>query len=223
VPAVVASSPKVVITEWMEGRKLAQIIASGNEYERNLCAQRLVEFTYSAPYRCGLLHADTHPGNFMLLPDERFGVMDFGAVAVHEGGLPAATGPLFRFGRAEDWEELTDCMRSEGFIPAGATVSHEELDSYLRPYVEPLKEETFHFSRKWLQQLGARVDFRSEQFADTFKTGRQLNLPPNYLMLFRVLGGLVGIAAQLDATIHYASVIEKWVPGFREDSTATGT
>ncbi|KAA0995556.1 AarF/ABC1/UbiB kinase family protein, partial [Pseudonocardia sp. EV170527-09] len=49
VPAVVASSPKVVITEWMEGRKLSEIIAGGTEDERNRCAHLLLEVTISAP------------------------------------------------------------------------------------------------------------------------------------------------------------------------------
>ncbi|SKX93754.1 Putative ABC transporter, ATP-binding protein [Mycobacteroides abscessus subsp. massiliense] len=47
-----------------------------------------------------------------------------------------------------------------------------------------------------------------------------MNLPPNYLMFFRVLGGLIGIAAQLDAPVDYAAIIDKWVPGFHEDSKA---
>lgn len=218
VPPVVASAPKVVITEWMDGRKLSEIITDGSDDERNNCAHMLLEFTISAPYRCGLLHVDTHPGNFMLLDDGRFGVMDFGAVAVHEGGLPAATGPILRLARDEKWEELTDYLRAEGFVPAGATVSHDEINSYLRPYIEPLRHKSFHFSRKWLQGIVATAaDIRSEQFAATFKTSRQLDLPPNYLMMFRVLGGLLGIAAQLDATINYAEIVDKWVPGFHED------
>ncbi len=218
VPAVVASSPKVVITEWMEGRKLSEIIAGGTEDERNRCAHLLLEVTISAPYRCGLLHVDTHPGNFMLLDDGRFGVMDFGAVAVHEGGLPRATGPILRLARDEKWEEMTAYLREEGFIPPGATVSYEEINAYLLPYIEPLRHKSFHFSRKWLQGIAATAaDIRSEQFAATFKTSRQLNLPPNYLMMFRVLGGLLGIAAQLDATINYADIVDKWVPGFSED------
>ncbi|MDH6242928.1 putative unusual protein kinase regulating ubiquinone biosynthesis (AarF/ABC1/UbiB family) [Mycobacterium sp. OTB74] len=218
IPPVVASSPKVVITEWMEGRKLSEIIAGGTEEERNDCAHLLLEVTISASYRCGLLHVDTHPGNFMLLDDGRFGVMDFGAVAVHEGGLPAAIGPILRLARDEKWEQLTAYLRTEGFVPPGATVSHEEINTYLRPYIEPLRQKRFHFSRKWLQGIAATAtDIRGEQFAATFKTSRQLNLPPNYLMIFRVLGGLVGIAAQLDATIDYAAIVDKWVPGFHQD------
>ncbi|AMW21055.1 ABC transporter ATP-binding protein [Mycobacteroides chelonae] len=222
VPSVVASSPKVIITEWMQGRKLSEIIAKGTEEERSKCAHFLLEFSISSPYRCGLLHADTHPGNFMLLEDGRFGIMDFGACAAHEGGLPAGFGPILRLARDEKWEELTEVLRSEGFIPPSATsVSHEEVNSYLEPYIEPLNHETFHFSRKWLQRLTAKAtDFRSQEFLESFKTSRQMNLPPNYLMFFRVLGGLIGIAAQLDAPVDYAAIIDKWVPGFHEDSKA---
>ena len=33
-----------------------------------------------------MMHGDAHPGNFMLMPDGKMGVIDFGAVAP----LPAA-------------------------------------------------------------------------------------------------------------------------------------
>ena len=97
-------------------------------------------------------------------------------------------------------------LRSEGFIPPSATsVSHEEVNSYLEPYIEPLNHETFHLSRKWLQRITAKAtDFRSEEFLESFKTSRQMNLPPNYLMFFRVLGGLIGIAMPTRAS-------ERWI------------
>ena len=40
---------------------------------------RLAEFHFSAPARSGRLHADPHPGNFLVLADGRLGVLDFGA------------------------------------------------------------------------------------------------------------------------------------------------
>ncbi|MGH3725131.1 MAG: ABC1 kinase family protein [Phycisphaerales bacterium] len=214
VPPVVASSPKVVITEWMQGRKLSEIIANGTEDERNECGRRLVEFTVSSPYRCGILHADTHPGNFMLLDDGRFGVMDFGAVATHEGGFPPNLGPIWRLERDGKWDELIPLLREEGFIPSKTDVSSDEIDDYLRPFIDPLKTEEFHFSRKWLQRVAAKSsNLRGAQF----QTGRQLNLPTNQVMIFRVLMGISGILAQLDATVPYARIIGDWVPGFRED------
>ncbi|MBA0045494.1 AarF/UbiB family protein [Mycobacterium sp. NPDC050853] len=215
VPPVVASAPKVVITEWMDGRKLSAIIADGTEDERNECGRRLVEFTVSSPYRCGILHADTHPGNFMLLDDGRFGVMDFGAVATHEGGFPPNLGPIWRLERDGKWDELIPLLREEGFIPPKKDVTPEEIDDYLRPFIDPLKTDEFHFSRKWLQRVAAKSsDLRGAQF----QTGRHLNLPTNQVMIFRVLMGITGILAQLDATVPYARIIGDWVPGFREDT-----
>lgn len=33
-------------------------------------------------------------------------------------------------------------------------------------------------------------------------------------MLLRTLGGLLGVAVQLDAHVDYAALIERWAPGF---------
>ncbi len=35
-------------------------------------------------------------------------------------------------------------------------------------------------------------------------------------MLLRTLGGLLGVAVQLDAHVAYAALVERWVPGFFE-------
>src|SRR4051794_3221350 len=81
VPAVVAYAPRVLVTEWIEGTPLANVIGSGTREERDAAGARLAYLHFSAPARAGLLHADPHPGNFRMMPDGRLGVLDFGAVA----------------------------------------------------------------------------------------------------------------------------------------------
>ncbi|MGV7904064.1 AarF/UbiB family protein, partial [Mycobacterium kansasii] len=66
-----ASSPTVIISEWVTGRPLRDVIANGTQEERNDAALKLTEFEVSAPARTGLLHGDPHPGNFMIAPDGR--------------------------------------------------------------------------------------------------------------------------------------------------------
>lgn len=51
VPHVVASAPKVVIQEWIEGIPLSQIIREGTQEQRDLMATRLFEFCNDAPGR----------------------------------------------------------------------------------------------------------------------------------------------------------------------------
>ena len=69
VPHVVASAPKVVVQEWIDGVPMAEIIRHGTPEQRDLIGTRLLELTFDAPRRLGLLHGDAHPGNFMLLPE----------------------------------------------------------------------------------------------------------------------------------------------------------
>jgi predicted unusual protein kinase regulating ubiquinone biosynthesis (AarF/ABC1/UbiB family) len=213
IPHVVASAPKVVVTEWMTATPLTRIIESGTPEQRNAAGALLAEFHFASPARVGLLHCDPHPGNFMLLEDGRLGVIDFGAAAPFPNGLPRVLGTMVRLAVEEQFDELTELLRANGFVIPGRTVTDKEIADYLRPFTDPIQTESFHFTRSWLQKAaGTATDFNSAQF----RTARALNLPAEYLMIFRVLLGSVGICAQLDAYAPYMEILTRWLPGFAE-------
>ncbi|WGJ84528.1 AarF/UbiB family protein [Gordonia sp. SMJS1] len=212
IPKVVASAPKVVVSEWVDGVPLSKIITTGDQQTRDDAAAKMAEFEVSSPYRVGLLHGDPHPGNFFRATDGRFGVLDFGAVGHYPEGLPPETGPILRLARDKKYDELKELMISAEFIrPSHANkVTSADLEAYLRPYVDPLYSESFHFTRKWMQRAaGKATDVRGE----VYKTSRNLNVPKRFVMVFRVLGGCVGIASQLEAHAPYRAIMEEWVPG----------
>lgn len=215
VPRVVASSPKVLVSEWVTGRPLAAVIKDGTREERDLAGLRLAEFHYSSPERVGLLHSDPHPGNFMITEDDRICVIDFGAVAQLPDGLPRAHGRMMRLALEGRSDELLDLLRDEHFIRADVRQQPEaeHVYAYLAPFVEPLQAETFHFTRRWMQKQAMRV---SNMRGQDFRTGRSLNLPPQYLLLHRVLGGSTGILCQLDAELPVRELITRWQPGFAD-------
>jgi hypothetical protein len=62
-----------------------------------------------------------------------------------------------------------------------------------------------------MQEQAARV---ADPRSDVGRLGRQLNLPPAYLLIHRVTIGSIGVLCQLDAADDYRSVIEEWLPGF---------
>ncbi|WP_030558125.1 AarF/UbiB family protein, partial [Streptomyces exfoliatus] len=68
IPGVVHQCEQVLVTEWIEGTPLSEVIAEGTPEQRNRAGQLLARFLFSGPARTGLLHADPHPGNFRLLP-----------------------------------------------------------------------------------------------------------------------------------------------------------
>src|SRR6266536_255943 len=143
VPHVVASAPKVIVTEWIDGTPLSQIIAHGTTEQRDHCGFLLALLHYSAPQRAGLLHADPHPGNFRLLDDGRLGVVDFGAVARLPGGMPAPLGRMMRYALDGDGDAVMAVMYEQGFIRPGIKVQPRQIMNYLRPIIEPLARDTF--------------------------------------------------------------------------------
>ncbi|TWP47933.1 AarF/ABC1/UbiB kinase family protein [Lentzea tibetensis] len=214
VPKVVASSPKVMVTDWITGTPLSSIIRSGTTEERDLAGALLSEFHFSAPSRSGLLHADPHPGNFMLGDDGRLRVIDFGAVARLPDGLPKTLGRMTRLALDGRSSDLVDLLRSENFIRENTVLHPEDVLGYLAPFVEPLHTESFHFTRRWLQHQAERVgDLRSPDS----QTGRSLNLPPQYLLIHRVTLGATGILCQLDAHVPARKIVARWQPGFEDE------
>jgi predicted unusual protein kinase regulating ubiquinone biosynthesis (AarF/ABC1/UbiB family) len=216
VPKVVAGGERLLVTEWLEGKPLSEVIRNGNEPERDLAGLLLHRFLYSGPGRAGLLHADPHPGNFRLLPDGRLGVLDFGAVNRLPEGLPAPIGELARKALEGDADAVLAGLRAQGFLLRSIDMDAEELLEYLSPLLAPIATEPFTFSREWLRGEAARIgDPRSPASA----LGRQLNLPPSYLLIHRVTLGAIGVLCQLGSTGSFRSEMERWQPGFAEPGT----
>ncbi|MER7542237.1 ABC1 kinase family protein [Actinomadura sp.] len=212
IPEVIAQSGDILITEWMDGTLLSKIISDGDQDTRNHAALLYCRFLLSGPKRSGMLHGDPHPGNFRLLEDGRLGVLDFGAVDRIPGGFQRRLGLLLRIGTMADIDEIEEALRGEDFIREGVEIDTESLQAFLAPITEPFITETFKFNREWLRDMAARVtDLRPSNVV------RQLNLPPEYVIIHRVLSAGTGVLCQLECEIPARAESLKWVPGFAGD------
>ncbi len=211
VPRVVASAPKVIVSEWLEGTPLSRIIADGSREQRDRAGTLMALLHFSAPQRAGLLHADPHPGNFRLLPDGRLGVIDFGATARLPDGHPEPIGRLLRWALEGKAEEVLADLRAEGFVLPTAQIDAQGVHDFLRPMLDPVAEPRFHFTRAWMQEQAARI---ADPRLEASRLGRQLNLPPAYLLIHRVTIGSIGVLCQLDAEGEFRGILEEWLPGF---------
>lgn len=213
VPRIVASAPKVVVQEWIQGVPMAEIIRDGTPAQRDLIGTRLLELTFDAPRRVGMMHGDAHPGNFMLLPDDRVGVIDFGAVAPLPDGFPVELGVIMRSALDKNYDVLLPTMEKVGFIQKGRQVSQRDIDEMLRAYVEPIEVDVFHYNRKWLQKMtSVEVDRSVAQI----RTARQMDLPPKLAIPMRVIMSVAAILCQLDAHVPIRALSEELIPGFAE-------
>ena len=212
VPGVVCVSDHVLVSEWLDGIPLAQIIAGGTAAQRDRAGTMIIRFLFSGPARAGLLHADPHPGNFRLLADGRLGVLDFGAVDRLPDGFPPIFGRVLRLMHdGGDLAKLEDAFRSHGYLRDGVSVDLEALRAFLAPLAEPSRAESFRFSREWLHTETMRASaLRSSSVL------RRLNLPPSYVLIHRVLASGLGVLCQLECEAPFRAEVLRWLPGYAD-------
>ncbi|WP_406013335.1 AarF/ABC1/UbiB kinase family protein [Streptomyces sp. NBC_00984] len=220
IPGVVHQSDQVLVTEWMDGVPLADVITEGTPDQRDRAGQLLARFLFSGPARTGLLHADPHPGNFRLLPPDeeagddgqwRLGVLDFGTVDRLPGGLPQTIGDSLRLTLAGEADAVYELLREEGFVKDSIDLDPDAVLDYLLPIIEPAQVEEFTFTRSWMRNQAARI---ADPRSPAHQLGKQLNLPPAYLLIHRVTLSTIGVLCQLGATVRLRDELESWLPGF---------
>lgn len=84
------SGPRVLTTKWIAGASPNELLRECEELpegstERQLLQERLVhmvnlgvECSLSQLLETGIMHADPHPGNLILTPENRLAYLDFG-------------------------------------------------------------------------------------------------------------------------------------------------
>ncbi|MEW2565452.1 AarF/ABC1/UbiB kinase family protein [Streptomyces sp. NPDC047070] len=232
VPAVVHQREQVLVTEWIDGTPLSEVITDGTPEERDRAGQLLARFLFSGPSRTGLLHADPHPGNFRLVPDDgtdssdgsdgladmsgwRLGVLDFGTVDRLPDGLPSTIGASLRMTLDGEADAVYELLREEGFVKESIELDPDAVLDYLVPIIEPAQVDEFTFGRGWMRNQAARI---ADPRSPAHQLGKQLNLPPAYLLIHRVTLSTIGVLCQLGATVRLRQELEEWLPGFLPDT-----
>jgi ubiquinone biosynthesis protein len=131
----------------------------------------------------GVFHADPHPGNILLLSDDRIGLLDLGSV----GRLDATTrDALQRFLLAIDHGDpvaATDALLEIVYRPD--TVDEQSLERAVGQFMA--------------RHLGPGAALGPAMFNELFRiiTGHELGVPPEVAAVFRALATLEGTIARI--------------------------
>ncbi|MEO7990383.1 MAG: AarF/UbiB family protein [Chryseolinea sp.] len=143
------SSPRILTMDWLEGKPLGEILKSKlPEGKGNVLGQAMWDFYHFQMHTLKAVHADPHPGNFIITNDYKLGIIDFGCVKV----IPADF--YKQYFQLLDKDILTDKVKQKKVF--------EEL-RFIYPD-DPAKEKTlFNSLFVTLVELLGRP-FRSEVF-----------------------------------------------------------
>jgi predicted unusual protein kinase regulating ubiquinone biosynthesis (AarF/ABC1/UbiB family) len=75
------SSQRILTMDWLEGRPLGDVIKTGISKEVGTrLGQAMWDFYHFQMHTLKAVHADPHPGNFIITNDNKLGIIDFGCV-----------------------------------------------------------------------------------------------------------------------------------------------
>lgn len=103
-------SAEAVLTETvLEGTRLSDVITDLGA-RRDTVIQQLASLYFKMIFEDGMFHADPHPGNLLLLPDGRLGVLDFGKCGRLREDVREAFVDFLAAVFGDDLDEVTRCL-----------------------------------------------------------------------------------------------------------------
>ncbi len=128
-----STTSQVLTMDYIEGKKLTDFLSEATKAQRKQLARNIADAAFEQVLKLGVFHADLHPGNIIVLPGNKIGLLDFGivgnldetlirqAVALYAGVVdkdPAAiTKVLLNAGTVEQDADIEDFKRDvEGII-----------------------------------------------------------------------------------------------------------
>lgn len=193
------SARRVLTMEELTGRTVAELAAGPKTPEENArratLARNAADIFFEMIFRDNFFHADPHPGNILILGEDRLGLLDCGMVgridertrrALEEALVAVATG---------DAEAMTEQVTRLGRVPPG-------LDR------EALRADIEEFVADYAGQSVGEFDL-SGALGDVMGLVRRhgILLPPSVAMLIKVFIVLEGAAATLNPGFSLIEVI----------------
>lgn len=206
------STAKVLTSEWVDGWTLEQLRAEGSPAVRQRAGEALWRFAQHSLHRLGRFNGDPHPGNFRFGGDGTVTCLDFGMVKTYEPGewerlRPCLDGIIVE----RDAHRLERAMVDVGFLAPGHGLDPAAIYDYVSAPYRPYLTDDFTFSPQFLRSaVGDVANVRGPHR----EVMARLNLPASFVVLNRVVWGVSGVLARLEARGPWrAMLLEYLIPG----------
>lgn len=196
----------VLVMEYVEGDKLDDALEKMEEDERNVWLERWIEIYVWMFHELSELHADPHPGNFLMSRvdgEMRLTMLDFGCVRRFTPQFTDDMLELLDTCWEDDPTRALHIYKRLGFggnkldpttLPPKLIADYHDI--VLAPF---LRDEPFRFG-------GWTPAHASRQFMLSNPAFLALTPPADALMYFRVLSGIKGLLGRFNAEINVYSL-----------------
>jgi predicted unusual protein kinase regulating ubiquinone biosynthesis (AarF/ABC1/UbiB family) len=196
---------QLLVMEFVEGVPFDEgLNAIPDPVERNAIAKRFVSLFVHMFHELQLLHADPHPGNFLLDDENNIVLLDFGCVREFDEKVADGILELLVAYWADDVDRMKTVYREQGYgSPNMSMPSNEQLRRYHRMILEPMTHDApFRFSE-------FQVHGRVRSFLKDNLGILKLVPPAELLLYFRVVAGIKGMMTRLDAEVNVYAMAQE--------------
>ncbi|WP_240737172.1 ABC1 kinase family protein [Hymenobacter metallicola] len=206
------STNRVLTMDWLAGEHLKEFLATNPSQEvRNQLGQALWDFYAFQLHTLHRVHADPHPGNFLLRADHggMVGVLDFGCVKEIPADVYALFTALLTPETLADEARLADLLTQAGVLrpedaPSRRTFYLQTMQASLELVGRPFRQPTFDFGDPQymaaLYQLGDELMQQPE-----LRQQREPRGSAHFIYLNRTYVGLYALLTELRASVRTAS------------------
>ena len=166
------SSDRIITMDWMTGKHLSEFTASNSSIENsNTIGQALWDFYMYQIHNLRKVHADPHPGNFLVSDDNRLIILDFGCMKEVPEDFYI---PYFELAKKENInnpkvfeQKLYELeILKEEDSPEEKKFFKSLFHEMLSLFTQPFHEEYFDFSNEYffqkIAELGERYSKSTE-------------------------------------------------------------
>lgn len=146
------SSPKILTMDWLEGKPLGEVLMNPLPQEASdRLGQAMWDFYHFQMHTLRAVHADPHPGNFIITSDYNLGIIDFGCVKEISDSFYAIYFQLLDPNIMDDARKRTAVFKQLNFIHPTDTIAEKEFfNNIFTKLVEllgrPFRSEVFDFA-----------------------------------------------------------------------------
>lgn len=209
VPEVIdrLTAGRVLTLELLEGPTLKAFLASAPApEERFRVSAQLIRAIYGPFLLRGAMHADPHPGNFLVMPDGKLGVLDFGAVKEFSDRFVRPHRRLFHDYLHGLEYDVLEHVRDLGFtVELDPEEARRVFDAFLAIHRRPLAVPRYDYASD------AIVADTRKLFAENAGSLLKLRPPSEAVLFVRSAGGLAQNLKQLGGSGNYRAVYEELV------------
>jgi predicted unusual protein kinase regulating ubiquinone biosynthesis (AarF/ABC1/UbiB family) len=202
------SRRRVLVTELVEGIGFEEVKQLGDE-ERSRFGEIVFRFAFGSIYHLQHFNADTHPGNYILMPDDRVAFLDFGMTKKLDGEQIELEQRAIDAVVRKDPEALREALHELGFVKNPSKLDAERLMEHVMVvggwYMEDREYEVS--ARRVMKVIESTSDPRSEYY----DLMRRESVPAEELMGRRMETGVLAVLAQLRAKRNWYRIMREWV------------